>query len=121
MSDFFARDLGFGANVIAGDQTRFRIWAPAQETVGVALADGPTVPMVRQADGWFEAIAACGAGTRYHYQLADGALVPDPASRAQSADVHGPSVVIDPQRYKWRHSAWRGRPWRETVLYELHV
>jgi maltooligosyltrehalose trehalohydrolase len=121
MSDFFARDLGFGANVIAGGQTRFRLWAPAQETVGVALADGPTVPMVRQADGWFEAIVACGAGTRYHYQLADGALVPDPASRAQSADVHGPSVVIDPERYKWRHSAWRGRPWRETVLYELHV
>ena len=38
-------------------------------------------------------------GTRYRYRLADGTLVPDPASRAQADDVHGPSVVVDPRRY----------------------
>ena len=31
--------------------------------------------------------------TRYRYQLADGTLVPDPASRFQPEDVHGPSAV----------------------------
>jgi maltooligosyltrehalose trehalohydrolase len=47
--------------------------------------------------------------------------VPDPASRFSPDDVHGPSVVIDPQRFEWTDDAWRGRPWEEAVVYELHV
>ena len=47
--------------------------------------------------------------------------VPDPASRAQSDDVHGPSIVVDPAAYAWRNEVWRGRPWDEAVLYELHA
>jgi malto-oligosyltrehalose trehalohydrolase len=46
--------------------------------------------------------------------------VPDPASRAQADDVHGDTVVVDPSAYAWRNAGWRGRPWHETVLYELH-
>jgi maltooligosyltrehalose trehalohydrolase len=111
----------FGANLLADGRTRFRLWAPAQQTVAVAVEGGPIVPMTRSADGWFEVVAPCPAGTRYRYRLADGTLVPDPASRAQADDVHGPSVVIAPRDYAWRNTAWRGRPWRETVLYELHA
>jgi maltooligosyltrehalose trehalohydrolase len=47
--------------------------------------------------------------------------VPDPASRLQAGDVHDPSVVVDPGAHAWQHTGWRGRPWTETVLYELHV
>jgi malto-oligosyltrehalose trehalohydrolase len=47
--------------------------------------------------------------------------VPDPASRYQPDDVHGPSVIVDPRSYAWQARAWRGRPWHEAVLYELHV
>ncbi|NEJ03744.1 alpha-amylase family glycosyl hydrolase, partial [Rhizobium ruizarguesonis] len=47
--------------------------------------------------------------------------VPDPAARAQWQDIAGPSLVVDPQRYQWQHADWQGRPWHETVLYELHV
>lgn len=47
--------------------------------------------------------------------------MPDPASRYQPDDVHGPSVVVDPRSYRWRHPEWQGRPWHETVLYELHL
>ena len=47
--------------------------------------------------------------------------VPDPASRQQADSVHGPSVVVDPLAYQWRSAGWRGRPWTEAVLYELHV
>jgi malto-oligosyltrehalose trehalohydrolase len=35
--------------------------------------------------------------------------------------VHGPSLVVDPGAYRWRHPEWTGRPWPETVLYELHA
>jgi malto-oligosyltrehalose trehalohydrolase len=113
--------MTFGANLLGDGRTEFRLWAPAQESVSVVLEGAPIVPMARSPDGWFEAVAECAAGTRYRYRLSDGTLVPDPASRAQANDVHDPSVTVDPHAYAWRNAAWRGRPWCETVLYEVHV
>jgi maltooligosyltrehalose trehalohydrolase len=55
------------------------------------------------------------------FQLPDGTKVPDPASRYQPEDVHGPSEVIDPSAYPWTDGAWAGRPWHEAVVYELHA
>jgi maltooligosyltrehalose trehalohydrolase len=111
----------FGANLISPGRTEFRIWAPGQRDVSVAIEDRPLLPMVRGEHGWFTAEAACGAGTRYRYVLQDGTRVPDPAARAQAADVQSESVVVDPASYRWRRPDWRGRPWHEAVLYELHV
>jgi maltooligosyltrehalose trehalohydrolase len=111
----------FGANLIAPGRVHFRIWAPAQRRVSVAIEGRPSVPMTANEAGWFEADVACAPGTRYHYVLQDGTKVPDPAARAQARDVHGDSVVVDPESYQWRCRQWRGRPWREAVFYELHV
>jgi malto-oligosyltrehalose trehalohydrolase len=73
-------------------------------------------------EGWHELIARdAAAGTCYQFVLPDGVHVPDPASRFQPDDVHGPSEVIDPARYVWQDGAWAGRPWHEAVVYELHV
>jgi maltooligosyltrehalose trehalohydrolase len=47
--------------------------------------------------------------------------VPDPASRFQPEDVFGPSQVVDTAAFHWYNDDWKGRPWLETVLYELHV
>jgi maltooligosyltrehalose trehalohydrolase len=116
----FARDLPFGASLLAEDRTRFRLWAPARQSVSVEIG-GKTVQMQRLPGGWFEAEANCGAGTAYWYRMDDGLAVPDPASRTQADDVHGPSLVVDPAAYRWRYPEWRGRPWHETVLYELHA
>ena len=112
--------LPFGATVLDGGRVRFRLWAPAQDEVSVVIETGVSVPMRRDGN-WFEAVAPGGDGTRYRYRLGDGTLVPDPASRFQPDDVHGPSEVIDPRAYTWRNDGWRGRPWQETVLYELHA
>jgi maltooligosyltrehalose trehalohydrolase len=119
----FAHEMPFGATILPGGGVRFRLWAPAQMRVGLVLGEaGIALPMERSAGGWFEHTAANAApGTPYAFQLADGLCVPDPASRAQARDVHGPSVVVVPQSYAWRHPAWRGRPWREAVLYEAHL
>ncbi len=68
--------------------------------------------------GWFVATTQAPAGTRYRFRIGD-TVVPDPASRAQSGGVHGWSLVIDPA-YPWTVTDWRGRPWEETVLVELH-
>lgn len=40
---------------------------------------------------------------------------------SQSEDLHGPSEVVDPRAYRWSDDAWRGLPWQEAVVYELHV
>lgn len=117
----FARDLPFGATLIDATHTRFRLWAPEQTHVSVQIEGADQVPMQRRDGGWFEAEASCGAGAAYRYHLSSDLAVPDPASRAQADDVHGPSLVVDPRSYRWRNSTWRGRPWEETVLYELHA
>ena len=112
--------MNFGATYLGDNRTRFRLWAPSQPRVTVEI-DGRPLPMTRQSDGWFEAEGRCGPGASYLYRLSTDEAVPDPASRAQADDVHGPSLVVDPGSYRWRHPEWTGRPWPETVLYELHV
>ncbi|MEP9369566.1 malto-oligosyltrehalose trehalohydrolase [Xanthobacter sp. VNH20] len=113
--------MPFGAQLEAG-AVRFRLFAPAQHSVTLVLEDNRAFPMHRTADGWHEYVtAAAGPGTRYRFQLDDGLMVPDPASRHQPEDVHGPSEVIDPARHAWRDTDWRGRPWHEAILYELHI
>ncbi|MDQ2804225.1 MAG: malto-oligosyltrehalose trehalohydrolase, partial [Pseudomonadota bacterium] len=117
----FARTLPFGATLLPEGRARFRLWAPGQKQIAVAIEGGDTVAMKRDPEGWFEAEAACDAGARYRYRLGDGTEVPDPASRFQPEDVHGPSQVTDPNAYAWRNPGWSGRPWQEAVIYELHV
>lgn len=78
--------------------------------------------MAAESAGWFELVTDLAtAGTRYRFRIDGGALVPDPASRYQPDDVHGPSMVVDPGAWEWQDAGWHGRPWAETVIYELHV
>jgi maltooligosyltrehalose trehalohydrolase len=120
MSAHFNQALPFGAELQSDGSTRFRLWAPSVSSVMVELDDAERAPMRPVGDGWYEAQLPVGAGARYRFSLPDGLSVPDPASRLQAGDVHDPSVVIDPREYSWRQSEWRGRPWHETVIYELH-
>lgn len=115
--------MPFGAEVRPDGGVRFRLWAPARERIGLAI-DGRAepLPMTPLADGWHERVVEDAvAGTRYRFMLDDSQAVPDPASRHQPDDVHGPSEVIDPRAYEWHDGDWRGRPWQEAVLYETHV
>ena len=119
----FAHAMPFGAELRPDGSIRFRLWASAQQRVSVALLDRDAVlPLCKQENGWFELVTdAAQVGSRYRLELQDGMRVPDPASRYQPEDVHGPSVVIDPRAYSWRVDGWRGRPWHEAIFYELHV
>jgi malto-oligosyltrehalose trehalohydrolase len=88
--------------------------------VAVAVEGGDLLPMSRSADGWFEVSAAIPDGSLYRYRLADGTMVPDPASRGQAPDVDDASVVHTAD-YPWQHGDWSGRPWTDVVLYEVHA
>ena len=115
--------MPFGAEP-RGGSTRFRLWAPAARRVSLLLdtaADAEALTMDAAGDGWFECLADAGAGARYAFRIDDRMTVPDPASRANPDGVHGASAVVDPAGYGWRDHDWRGRPWYEAVVYELHV
>jgi maltooligosyltrehalose trehalohydrolase len=78
--------------------------------------------MQATSDGWFElTLPQCTVGWRYAYRIDGGLVVPDPASRHNPDDAHGASALTDPQAFDWPDADWRGRPWHEAVIYELHV
>ncbi len=97
----------------------FRLWAPAAKSVDLVMDEAR--PMRRRGDGWFDLrVPGIGAGAQYRFRI-DGKLeVPDPASAFQPRDVNGPSEVID-HAFGWKAQKWRGRPWHEAVILELHV
>lgn len=112
--------MNFGPSFRA-DETCFSLWAPSVDAVDIELQTRGRFPMERNDGGWFSFRAPCNVGALYRFCLKDGLCFPDPASRRQSGDVHGWSVVVDPEAYHWNNPDWRGRPWREAVIYEAHV
>ena len=112
--------LSRGATV-AADGVRFSVWAPKATRVAVQIEGADAHPLGAAGGGVFEGtIPVARAGTDYRYVL-DGTAVPDPVSRHQPGGVHGPSRVVDPLRYQWKDSGWRGLTMPDAVIYELHV
>src|SRR5579864_9623490 len=112
--------MPFGAELDPGGRIRFRFWAPKHARIHIELQDTSTSTALMQSEvnGWHTLVTdRASAGTAYRFLLPDGMGVPDPASRYQPQDVHGPSEVIDPTSYQWRDQDWRGRPWHEAILY----
>ncbi|MBV9179894.1 MAG: malto-oligosyltrehalose trehalohydrolase [Acidobacteria bacterium] len=114
--------MPFGAEYRSERRTRFRLWAPTASSVALWLPGASRrQAMVGNHDGWFELVTEAPPGTHYQYVINSQHPVPDPASRFQPTAVHGVSEVIDPEVFSWRDLDWRGRPWEEAVIYELHV
>jgi len=120
-------NMPFGAECRDDGSVRFRLWAPAAHQVDLCLGDvtRPThIPLESSDEGWFELVTdAVKSGTQYRFRIDEdeSQKVPDPASRFQPRDVHGPSEVINPEAFFWQDHDWRGRRWEEAVIYELHV
>ncbi len=113
--------LSFGPLFEDGSIT-FRFWAPKQDAVMLRVAGRPDLAMEAQGNGWFSRrIEGVGPGSRYSFVLSDGLVVPDPASRYQPDDVHGASELANSAAFPWSRPDWKGRPWNEIVIYELHV
>mgnify|MGYP002360779698 CR=1 FL=1 len=118
--------MPFGAQVLEGGRIRFRLWAPAAERVDLLLetthGGGVTIPMACTEAGWYELTSdRATAGDLYRYRIHGFGEVPDPASRYNPQGVHGPSQVLEPGQFVWNDRGWRGRPWEEAIIYQLHV
>lgn len=118
-------DMPFGARLDECGGATFRLWAPAAQRAEVAIETGSPEPELHpaeaKANGWWECrVPHARAGTLYRWRIDGRLLVPDPASRQNPQGPHGPGCVVDPKAFEWERG-WTGRPWHETVLYELHV
>lgn len=110
----------WGVELLEGEGACFRLWAPGESAVTLRHRDRD-IRMEKADDGWFElTVSEAAAGDEYMFVLPDGKAVPDPASRAQADNVHGPSLIVDPA-YRWQNSGWRGRGWEEAVISEIHI
>ena len=118
MGDFTMR---FGTRIDPAGGVDFRLWAPQAKSVDLNVTGRRPVTMT-QSEDWFGVHdPAAKPGDHYQFRVDGGLLVPDPASRFQAGDIHGPSVICDPAGYSWKDAGWQGRPWEEAVIYELHV
>ena len=116
--------IAFGSSLIAEGGVSFRLWAPEAKQVELVVhrnREQTVHPAEKQKKGWYETrLADAGAGTRYQWKINGETTVPDPASRFNPEGPHGPSEVVDPEVFAW-DTDWKGRPWAEVVLYEMHI
>ena len=132
-------------------RVEFRVWAPYPQAITLRLLPrkGPPqeIPMRRSHHGedrsaavpapgrdasapanakaafagdLWEAVLDAQPGDRYFYLVA-GRPLPDPVSRLLPEGVHGPTEIVDPTLFRWADSGWRGLPFSEYVIYELHL
>ncbi len=114
--------LELGAHFSRGE-TRFRVWAPDASSVAVVFSDStPPLALERDTNGYFVgASRETPPGTLYKYRVDDKGPWPDPCSRYQPQGVHGPSMVVDPDSYRWNDAKWRGIELAGQIIYELHI
>lgn len=111
----------WGPIVSKDGRVAFRLWAPAEDKVTL-VAGGREIAMAAQGGGWHAVETALARpGESYTFRLSDGSDIPDPASHAQANGVEGPSLIVDHAGYPWQNPGWKGRPWEEAVVYEMHV
>lgn len=114
-----------GARVLGNGRARFCVYAPGAESLDVEIYPWPGKvtnlhPMAHQGDGVWGAEIEAPPGTLYRYRLNDDWAYPDPYSRSQPEDVHGPSAVVDPA-FPWSDEEWAGVDPDRLVIYELHI
>jgi maltooligosyltrehalose trehalohydrolase len=116
------RRLPCGVEVQPGG-SHARVWAPAVPSVDLVLLRGERrIPLTREGDGHFSGfVGDAGHGDRYWFALGGERLRADPCSRFQPDGPHGPSQVVDPDRFTWTDERWPGVARENNVLYELHV
>ena len=102
---------------------QFRLWAPDAKSVRLCLNERPPVAMSAGDRGWYNCtVADAKAGDTYYFLVGDNAVrIPDPASWFQPMGTEGASELVKPSTFRWTDEDWKGRPWEEAVIYELHT
>jgi maltooligosyltrehalose trehalohydrolase len=109
-----------GASYVEGEGVYLRVWAPEKEHLEVRWVGGDKFSLLKDKDGYFNGhFSEARPGDRYEL-IADGKTTPDPAARYQPDGVFSASEVVAFD-YAWTDQVWRGVPYGEWVIYEIHT
>ena len=100
-------------------EERFRVWAPRAQRVEL-ITGGVRRAAAPEADGWWSAEPPA-PGAEYAISIDGGAERPDPRAAELPHGVHGRSRWPRAQPHERRHHRFTPPPWRDALVYELHV
>ncbi len=113
-----------GATYVPGKGTYVRLWAShAESSVAVEWQSrkGEPEPLKPEERGYYAGFFPdIKAGEKYFFIIDGKEKLADPASRYQPDGVFGPSEVAALE-YDWTDKDWKGVPYPEWVIYELHT
>ena len=116
------RRLPIGVELDPEGGAHARVWAPKRKTVEFVDESGGATALTAECNGYFSgAIAEAKAGTPYRFRLDGKDSFPDPASRFQPEGPHGPSEIVDPNRFQWTDRDWKGVTIEGQVISEIHI
>src|SRR5256886_9333280 len=123
------RGYPIGAELIAENETHFRVWAPKAHQLDLVIEDSAAKNAKRtfhsleaEDGGYFSGIARVGAGACYRFRVNNAEnFHPDPASRFQRDGPHGSSCVVDPTTFQWADAGWPGKKLKGQIIYEMHI
>ena len=126
MNDLIEVDEEFLGAHVSENGVAYRVWASNAESVSVQIApehgDMRRLTLRPLSAGYHIGTDLEGrSGDRYHFLLDNSGPYPDPASRAQHSDVQGDSIVVDASSFHWTDSDYQRPPFRDLVIYELHI
>lgn len=113
-----------GPSYLGNSRTIFTVWAPEKEQMILHLVHpaDKKISMKKNTLGYFmAAVDDAAPGCRYYFMPDGEKDYPDPASHYQPKGVHGPSEVVDHDAFRWSDATWHGLPFKDIILYELHV
>lgn len=115
--------MKIGSYYLGDHQCQFTVWAPLLKQVAVHLVapEEKLIPLQQDEQGYWQGQAEVEPGALYFYQLDGETDRPDPASHCQPQGVHGPSQVVDHNRFTWMDQDWKNLLLEKMVIYELHV
>ena len=104
--------------------TRFSVWAPEAEQVGL-VTSGEPAPMHATGAGWWQVeLEDAPPGTDYWFVVDGSEPLADPRSPWQPEGIDGPSRVLDHGAFTWTDDGWRGATpsWLAAgAVYEMHA
>jgi maltooligosyltrehalose trehalohydrolase len=108
-----------GATYVPSEGTHVRLWAPNAQSAEIEWQGREPVSLNKE-DGYHTGFFPdAKSGDRYFFRLDGKTRIADPASRFQPEDTHGPSEVAG-MDFAWTDATWRGVPFSQWVIYEIH-
>jgi len=113
----------YGTHYSENQPCLFRVWAPLKKQMTLhLLSSNRLLEMDKDEQGYFALeVKGVKEGEQYVYSCVTGEQYPDPASHFQPEGVCGPSQVVAHSSFVWNDQDWKGIPFKELILYELHV